>query len=767
MEINKESMIRSLQQAHAEIMAGNKGNAFGIIESLMQSRAEPNEILRFALWQLNEKRLDVAEEILNIILKWRPDCYDGFNLLGVIMKQGRRYEEAIVTFLKAAQVNPSVEMAWMNMGNVQILLDRAEEALHSFTMAVAARPNHAEALRLQASAYNRLQKYEQALSVLSLALSYEPDNLMIVIDLCGIFYNRQEYVKSLEIINNALLNHQEDVGLLRTKGMVLRQMKRVDEAVNVFKKALEIDPKEARSMVALGDIYHSSFNDTKKAQAMYYLADSVAPNDINILQKLCHSLLLTKSRKDGDNDLDEAVKIAYRLLELSPYPAAVAWVAQGVFLHALDHEGYHKLGDVNEMMTSFIRSGALTSLLLQMSRVKSIEDRLDLLEMHLVWGRDVEKEAAKKEIARKVRQRLNNKTRIGFFSSYLNNSPVGYFVWPILEYADRSKFELYCYSASPNQDHVQQLMAERSDKFTIYRDEHRSPEVAQSMADDQLDIVFEMGGVTNHHRIEAFAYRVAPIQASWLGYPQSIGLPTAIDYLVVDPYINPEDKRLIIEKPFMLPETWVALDKIGFIEAPIAPVIPEDKNGYITFGTLNAGYKFTLEMFESWGRIINMIPNSRFLCVRPDTRFKVFRDNFCKHMAKYGISRDRINFIATDVNHLNCYNEIDICLDTFPHTGGTTTCESLWMGVPVVTLVGPAFFERLSYSNLNNSGLGDLCAFTAEEYINIALRLVADKERRRWLRQNLRLQIRQNPLGQPERFVKNFTDKAVDVLGRG
>lgn len=759
--------ITLLQQAEQQIEAGNREGALRIIEDLLAASTPPIELLRFAIYQVEKRRLDLAEDIANAILKYHPNYYDGLNLLGVAIKQRGRYQDAINIFLKATKVNNNLELAWMNMGNTHLILEQSEEALHCFNMAVAANPNHAEALRLQATAYSKLTRHQEAIATLERALSCEPNNPVIIADLCGVFYNKHEYSRALEIVESGLLNRPQDIGLLRIKGMVLRQLKRIDEAVAIFERILETHPNEIKTIVALGNIYSSSFNDMERAQKLYYEAYKSNPNNLELLQKICHSLLITRSFKGERDDLDQAVKLSHKMVELSSSPASESWVTQGVFLHALDHEGYHKLGKPEEMMKLWVRSQAVTPLLLQMGRVKSMEDRLELLDMHLLWGRNVENEAAKKPITRKVRQRLNDKIRVGFFSSYLNNSPVGYFAWPILEHTDREKFEIYCYTASPSKDHIQQAIAEKSDKFTVYRDHERSPEVAQSMADDHLDIVFEMGGVTNHHRIEAFAYRVAPVQASWLGYPQSIGLPTAIDYLVVDPYINPEDKRLIIEKPFMLPETWVALDKVGFLDTPIISTIPEDRNGYVTFGTLNAGYKYTQEMLASWGRIMSMVPNSRFLCVRPDTRYKIFQDNFCKHMARYGVSSDRISFMATDVNHLHCYNFIDICLDTFPHTGGTTTCENLWMGVPVVTLVGPCFFERLSYSNLNNSGLGDLCAFSVEEYQKIALQLVADKERRRYLRNNLRGQILQHPLGQSERFVKNFTDKIADVLGRG
>jgi predicted O-linked N-acetylglucosamine transferase (SPINDLY family) len=126
-------------------------------------------------------------------------------------------------------------------------------------------------------------------------------------------------------------------------------------------------------------------------------------------------------------------------------------------------------------------------------------------------------------------------------------------------------------------------------------------------------------------------------------------------------------------------------------------------------------------------------------------------------MNEFGITADRLSFVSTKTEHLKYYNEIDIAFDTFPHTGGTTTCEALWMGVPVVSLVGPMFFERISYSNLSNCGLSDLCAFNLQQYQDIAISLALDKERRKYLRLNLRKQILNSPLGRPQEFATDFT----------
>jgi protein O-GlcNAc transferase len=166
--------------------------------------------------------------------------------------------------------------------------------------------------------------------------------------------------------------------------------------------------------------------------------------------------------------------------------------------------------------------------------------------------------------------------------------------------------------------------------------------------------------------------------------------------------------------------------------------------------------KYNREMLGVWAETVRQVEDSRFLFVRPEGATEPFRDNVRKVFAEHGVSGDRVEFTAVRGAHLQHYNQIDIALDSFPQTGGTTTCESLWMGVPTVTYVGDAFFERLSYSNLSNAGLGDLCAFSHEDFIKVSVALAADRERRSALRHTLRDDIRSKPLGRTDWFVEDF-----------
>jgi predicted O-linked N-acetylglucosamine transferase (SPINDLY family) len=265
------------------------------------------------------------------------------------------------------------------------------------------------------------------------------------------------------------------------------------------------------------------------------------------------------------------------------------------------------------------------------------------------------------------------------------------------------------------------------------------------------------------NRPEIMAYRPAAVQASWVGYPHSTGLST-VDYIVVDPFILPADGELLVEKPLCLAHTWVVLSQPGFADEPIASTLPEARAGHLTFGTMNNPYKYSPAMLDTWAEIMRAAPGSRLRFVRPEGGVAAFRDNLSRFFEARGVEPDRLQFNAVRGAHLKHYNAIDISLDTFPHTGGTTTCETLWMGVPVVSLVGPAFFERMSFSNLSNAGLSDLCASTREDYVATAVALAADRPRRQHLRDHLRQQIGRLPLGRPLDFVADFygaTERAL------
>jgi len=352
-------------------------------------------------------------------------------------------------------------------------------------------------------------------------------------------------------------------------------------------------------------------------------------------------------------------------------------------------------------------------------------------------------------------------------SSDLREHVVSHFAWPLFEHGDRDRFEIYCYSwfQAREPSPLQRDIADRVDHFR-WKPSVGDHQAAQMIANDDLDILFELGGSTAMNKIEVMAWKPARLCASWLGYPHSAGLST-IDYLLVDPYLNPPDPALLIEKPLIMPRSWIAMSKQAFPDRhKIEPDAPHRRNGFISFGTANNPYKYNVEMLRTWAKVLTRIPRSRFVFVRPEGGSRVFVENIRARFEAEGVDGDRIEFQPVRGFHMPRYNDIDIALDTFPQTGGTTTCEALWMGVPTVTLVGEALFERLSYSILQNAGLGDLCATSVDEYVDIAVNLAADTDRIQALRTGLRDQIRASPLGQTREFARDFYDLVAQTVGR-
>jgi predicted O-linked N-acetylglucosamine transferase (SPINDLY family) len=269
-------------------------------------------------------------------------------------------------------------------------------------------------------------------------------------------------------------------------------------------------------------------------------------------------------------------------------------------------------------------------------------------------------------------------------------------------------------------------------------------------------VLIEIGGSTNANRLEVMAHRLAPIQASWLGYPHSAGLAT-IDHIILDPYLAPTDPGLIIERPLLVPRSWIALSPGFFREEPRPALdLPEERKGRITFGSANSTYKYTPQALQAWARVLAAVPGSRFLFVRPEGGSPTFRRNLAEAFAREGVGADRLEFAPVRGGHLPYYAEMDISLDTFPLTGGTTTCEALWMGVPVVSLAGAGISERLSHSILSNAGLGDLSVGSVEAFVAKAVEVAADRDLRRTWREECRSRIGTGALGDMSGFAKDF-----------
>ena len=535
---------------------------------------------------------------------------------------------------------------------------------------------------------------------------------------------------------------------LANTGALLIQLGEFDDARDSLTRAVELDPGQADAHNSIG-VLHNRLNRHDLAAHAFIKSLEARPQFIKPYVNVCFSLRQTA-------EWDQAKKFADMALGLPEYSPKYSPNFEQVYRAVCDFEGLEKLGDVWEncqhIKTENL-SAVFLNLLVYAEDTESVRNLRDLI---LRWARDVEERAAAAPLPVRAKDVSRAKLRIGILSSDLCTHAVARFLNPWMRRYDSERFEIYCYTPlRALGDAVQKEIIEIADKFTFVEG-MTEREIAAAIQADDVDILLELNGFTRGSKLGALAYKPAPVQMLWIGYPFTSGLKAA-DYLIMDPFAVPEDERLLVEEAIVMPNNYLFLGE--FSDVKITEGIPADHYGRITFGTLNNPYKFTPEMIALWAEVMNRVPDSRFLLVRAHARSLNLRNNLTKEFVKHGVSADRLFFFDNkqgNKSHLSSYNDIDITLDTFPYTGGTTTCEAMWMGVPVVTLVGDNFHQRMSRSVLMNCGLDELCAFTADEFVDRAVALAGDRDKLLAWRHGFRDLMRQSPLCDGERFAHDF-----------
>jgi len=746
-----------LAAAQAALTEGRSADAIRLMIEVIEADAnQPAPLYRTLLLQLyRANRLEDGAVWGEAGRARYPRDVDLLNILGVVYRRLFRYPEALAVFDQALKLAPNNVAVLSNRGNVLLDMDDGVRAEAAFARLSRADPRNAEFLRQLGRALVKQGKTQAGASRFRQAVGLQKTLVEGWLDLAGLETDAGRTPEAEAVLARGLAANPDHPKLLEARALVLRgsQQLRACEAY-----LLELMPRFENA----GWLHYqigATIADYDRDRANVHLRKAVAlePEKLDYLMALIESLERTRSGDEGGN-IEEAYGLVQRAMTFRTNSPGHMKILTEVLIRVCAFDDLAKVGDFKSRGRSWASTNRHTALLKQLAFVRSDEDRRELVEQHRIWGRLVEAKVAEKPIKRPPPRPKDGRVRLGLMSSDLRRHPVAFFALPLFDHLDRERFDVYCYSFYEGQeDPLQAYIAKQVTAFRWIPDT-RSRDVAQVIADDQLDMLMELGGSTHMNKLDVMAFKPAPIQASWLGYPHSAGL-SAIDYFVCDPYSQPTDPALMIEKPLVMPHSWLALGKAVFSDGHVlVDGMPEERNGFLTFGTANNPHKYNRGVLTAWARVLAAVPGSRFAFVRPEGSSATFRRNVLGEFAAHGIGEERIVFNTIRAAHMPFYNEMDISLDPFPLTGGTTTTESLWMGVPVVSLRGEAFFERLSYSILSNAGLGDLVAKDLDEYQEIALKLAGDRERRRELRAGMRERLRASPLGQTEAFARDFYD---------
>ena len=359
-------------------------------------------------------------------------------------------------------------------------------------------------------------------------------------------------------------------------------------------------------------------------------------------------------------------------------------------------------------------------------------DQKELFAAHHRWGEMQESiHLAKREVSGIHRASRDadpdRRLRIGYVSPDFRQHAVARYLEPVLAHHDPRQVEIFCYAEVADPDAVTgrfQQLAHHWHSTCKMTD----AQLVRRIREDHIDILVDLAGHSSNHRLAAFAWKPAPVQATWLGYLNTTGLD-AVDYRITDEVLDPPGHTpLDTEELFRLPGGMCCFAHPA--DAPAITPLPAMVRGYLTFGAVHNLFKLNAGVFDLWSEVLNAVPSARLLVFR-DTLSAAAKDHIRRQFAERGIEGGRLELRQErcTAGYLGVYSEIDVSLDTLPCTGGVTTCESLYMGVPVLSLCGARPMARNSAAILSRVGLGDWVVDTSERYVARAAQLVHELDR--------------------------------------
>jgi predicted O-linked N-acetylglucosamine transferase (SPINDLY family) len=357
----------------------------------------------------------------------------------------------------------------------------------------------------------------------------------------------------------------------------------------------------------------------------------------------------------------------------------------------------------------------------------------------------------------------HDKIRIGYISGDFRDHPVAFFFEPMLLYFDRNRFEIYCYTQVVSEDGISQRLKRAGGAWRSSVG-LKAEDLAELIRNDEIDILVDLAGFTENHRMDVCALKPAPVQCSWLGYPSTTGL-RQMDYRITDASADPPGmtERFHSEQLIRLPHSFICYTPDRSIPLQPLPVGP------VVFCCFNNLSKISDILLSAWSRILNAIPDSRIKLKYAFLADDATRTIIQKRLMRQGIDPERVEmrgFTETKREHLELYGQCHIALDTYPYHGTTTTCEALWMGVPVVTVAGKSHVSRVGVSILRVLGLSGFATSTFDDYVNVAVELARDRKRLNIMRQSLRTRMESSALVDCRGFVTDMESAFEQMVNR-
>lgn len=708
------------------------------------SGARPfSNVLQAAIAHHQAGRLSQAQAHYLKILEVEPNHPDALHYLGVIASQAGKHEIAAEFINKAISANPSSPTFHNNLGNVLRAQGKLNDASASFLQALSFKPDYAEAhynLGLVLQSQGRL---DEAIASHRKALSFKRDFAEAHNNL-GVAYKAQaKFDEAIASFLNALSFKPDFYEAHNNLGVALRAQAKPNQAIASFRRALALAPDYADAHYNLANALRDQ-GKLDEAVTSYHTALSFKPDFAEAHYNLANVL-----QKQGKPD--KAIASLRKALSCKP---------DFVDAHTNLANALQDQGKLDEAIASYRKALALKpddaaaySNLLFAMQIYAPASSAELLAEH---GRF----AARFEAPLRARWPLHSNVRaperrlkVGYVSPDFRRHPVAYFIEPVLVSHDRNRTEIFCYYNHAQRDEFTDRIIGCADRWLDCM-KMTDEQLAAQIRSDRIDILVDLAGHTAHNRLLTFARKPAPIQITYLGYRGSSGL-AAIDYRLTDACVDPAGSAAPYTEQLLRLSHSQWCYRPGNDMPELSP-LPARHNGYITFGSFNNFNKIDTPCIELWVQLLRAVPDARLMIVTvPEGES---RQRLMQQFAERGVPAQRLELrgklAASEFYRM--LEQVDLTLDPVSVNGAMTTCESLWLGAPVLSLVGARPMTRAGLSILNAAEMQGFAAATPQQFIGIAVNLAGNLPRLADIRAGLRVRLAASPLMDYAKFTREL-----------
>jgi len=664
------------------------------------------------------------------------------NIRGACFHGLGQFESAKACYEQAVNVNPDYVEAYTNLGNALKDLEKFDEAINRYKQALAINPSYIEAHYDLANVFKSLGQYDKAISCYERVLEIKPSYVEAHNNLANTF-------KELGLLHKAVMSYKRAIEFrpdyavaYNNLGNVLCSLGQVDAAIRCYKRALDIDPVYVEAYCNLANVFRDIGQLDAAVSCLEHALD-INPNYVG-----AHNNLGLVFNDIGD--LKKSIHCYERALELNPDDAWVQNNLGSVLRDLGQHDAaincYKRALEIKPDLVA-----AYNNLLFCLNYHPDLSAET-IFEYYQAYEQQFGLTYQAQILSFKQLKDPDKRLRIGYVSGDFKTHSMRHFLEPLLAYHNHQFFEITAYAELLKEDEFSQRFKGLVDHW-VHTMGMTDEALAARIREDEIDILVDLAGHTAKNRLAVFARKPAPVSISMFGYGYTTGL-TAIDYFLGDSQLIPEgSEHLFSEKPWRLQSPcfcYRPAEGMGEISS-----LPATSKGYISFGTLTRSVRINYRTIRVWAKILKKVTGSRLIINSISFCGSNAQQAMTERFEAEGIAADRLH-IGYNSPPWDVLREMDIALDCFPHNSGTTLLESLYMGVPFVTLADRPSVGRIGASVLESVEHQQWIASNEEEYIEKAVNLASDLEQLAIIRSQLRMRMQALPVMDEAGFVSKL-----------